>query len=1019
MIIIYKLVAKNIIKKASIVFGSFVAGLMLLIFITFIGLYSGPKSLPSFITNYIKSTVVKLAPESSDIQIEDILISLNKKYKIYFELKNFAIVNRDGSEFKTSNISIAVNPVAFLLNERNTLYNIIINQPELIHSVLSDDLKNNPLPIDLIKNYINSHKDLLLKFSLSFNNINLNVGYNDESKKSVISLNKVKIYPKIVANEFVPIGVGKLSINGTENALNATIDFASNKYLSLKGTATNLANNTLKAFDLGIAELEGAEFGIDVAFSALLKSFNNVEFIEFDATSTNGLIRQNNFFDQDFSFKKFKFKGYCVNNCDHITIEKLNFDNDDLEITSNLEVKSLSTSKILTANFAVNQISIAKIEKYWPKPLLTSARKWIFEHIDGGSLQSAEGTFEFDFDKLAKNEEEQQHYRPDVNIIMNIADANLKYLPYTDPLSNVEATLNVKTDRVDFDVKQANISDLVIKNAHGSINNLASKDVSIFEFETKIDAKLEDLIHTSLQHAKINKEISAKGTADGDFRVSLPITDNELTIDDIDLKANLNLKSVTAHDFYKNLTLDKGNFKVKISNFLMNLDGNFKINDKYDSNIDGEYNFKLNRKSFKLSSILKWDNLTEFGVTKPSFITGKFGLNLSLDQDQTKLKQTYTFDLGKSTINHPFTGIKKAAGEAAFFRATIEGDTAHDLSIIKISDYHFSSSGAESKGSAELTKDHNILSIHSSHTKLANGDFKFDLNTSKNGGAMNINITGESFDLGALNFHQSPPIDSNAEDKAASLADYIITTKLDKIILKNNKFIVNPIADVSINSGKIQTLQLKGGLGDDKASSIDFSVKYPKVSLVSNNASALISGLGVTNKMINGTINLQGTLDNNNFEGIVDIRDFRMLKAPVMAKIISLTSLTTPSLEGLSNIFSNRGIKFDRLKCPLNLKGGLLSLNNCYVKGPTLTFTADGKLNFNDNSIKINGNVIPENILNLVARNIPVIGNAFKGKKDHALIGASFTVEGSIEDPQTSTNPLSLLAPGFLKEAFR
>jgi len=96
----------------------------------------------------------------------------------------------------------------------------------------------------------------------------------------------------------------------------------------------------------------------------------------------------------------------------------------------------------------------------------------------------------------------------------------------------------------------------------------------------------------------------------------------------------------------------------------------------------------------------------------------------------------------------------------------------------------------------------------------------------------------------------------------------------------------------------------------------------------------------------------------------------------------------------------------------------MLNASNCYAKGPSLTFTADGFIDFNKDQIKIKGTVVPENILNSAISNIPLIGSAFNSKKGNSLIGASYTISGTIDDPKTSSNPLSILAPGVLREAF-
>ncbi|WP_295814556.1 PAS domain S-box protein [uncultured Nitratireductor sp.] len=64
------------------------------------------------------------------------------------------------------------------------------------------------------------------------------------------------------------------------------------------------------------------------------------------------------------------------------------------------------------------------------------------------------------------------------------------------------------------------------------------------------------------------------------------------------------------------------------------------------------------------------------------------------------------------------------------------------------------------------------------------------------------------------------------------------------------------------------------------------------------------------------------------------------------------------------------------------------------------------------------GTVVPAYSLNRVLGKIPVSGSLLTGGENEGIFAATYKVEGPIEDPKIQVNPLSALAPGFLRTLF-
>jgi hypothetical protein len=62
--------------------------------------------------------------------------------------------------------------------------------------------------------------------------------------------------------------------------------------------------------------------------------------------------------------------------------------------------------------------------------------------------------------------------------------------------------------------------------------------------------------------------------------------------------------------------------------------------------------------------------------------------------------------------------------------------------------------------------------------------------------------------------------------------------------------------------------------------------------------------------------------------------------------------------------------------------------------------------------------ISPAYALTGILDNIPLIGDILSGGKGEGIFAMTFTVRGTLDEPEISVNPLSLLAPGILRKVF-
>jgi hypothetical protein len=66
--------------------------------------------------------------------------------------------------------------------------------------------------------------------------------------------------------------------------------------------------------------------------------------------------------------------------------------------------------------------------------------------------------------------------------------------------------------------------------------------------------------------------------------------------------------------------------------------------------------------------------------------------------------------------------------------------------------------------------------------------------------------------------------------------------------------------------------------------------------------------------------------------------------------------------------------------------------------------------------MELEGEVIPANVLNGLLGRIPLVGGLFGG--DSGVFAINYKIVGSQKEPDVSTNPLTVITPGFTRKIF-
>jgi hypothetical protein len=283
----------------------------------------------------------------------------------------------------------------------------------------------------------------------------------------------------------------------------------------------------------------------------------------------------------------------------------------------------------------------------------------------------------------------------------------------------------------------------------------------------------------------------------------------------------------------------------------------------------------------------------------------------------------------------------------------------------------------------------------------------------RSGDGWTLDVSGASYDASGL-------MRDASRQSAGNEPPIAIHARLGKLVLGTDRQLSNFSATLQSNGPHWQQAQIDGTLTGGKKLTMRFGgTNGPgKFTLTADDFGALLRLLDVTGDVEGGTFAVKGdAVDEGGkrvLKGTFNGADYTVVRAPLFARLLTLTSYT-----GVSNLLTGgRGIPFKALQGDIVYGASTIKITNMRAYGGAIGISVDGTVDYDAGTLDASGTLVPANILNTAIGDIPVIGSLLMGGEGQGIIGANFRIAGPINDPQIAVNPLSALAPGFLRNLF-
>ena len=671
---------------------------------------------------------------------------------------------------------------------------------------------------------------------------------------------------------------------------------------------------------------------------------------------------------------------------------------------------------------SIQNVAAQDVHLFWPPGLAPISRDWVTTNITDGKITDIQAKINIAPGDIAKPILPQQ----DVDAMVVIEGAKIRYLPEHPEVTAVNGKIHIDGMSLEATLDSAHyMKDTKLSAGRVYIADL-NPDNPYLKVNLTAESTAKDVIHLlelpPLKHAqRLNlladqAEGKVKGTAELGFRFFASHDSNGDP--DVDFNIKAELSGISQAGFMKKFDGKNVSGTMAIDNQSLEFTGGGDINGASVTDANIKYLFKPEGgfdTFIKATAIAPVEVLPRFGYPAFEFLKGAIGVKANVKEGKNIEANEATIDLTNATVTLPLFKLQKPNKNPATL--TITAQRKDDLSTIP--SFNFKGKDLEAKGSAELSKDMSGLRRVRMDRLVAgntNLDQLFYEHTDTN---YSVEMHGSAVDL--TPWFAGKDSKEESDFSFENFPALQVKTDVARLIFGPDRTLLSVKGGFNCAMKRCESANIAGATSDGKP--FNFRIlRNPKgkrqLSLHAQSAGIFLRDLNIFDGMEGGDLTITGNYSesasaNSILRGRVDINEHTVKNASVLAKILSLASLT-----GFFDTLQGKGIRFVHLTAPFTLTKDVITLEKAKTHGPALGMTADGTLTFPKGTLDIQGTIVPSYTLNNVLGNVPLIGGLLTGGEGQGIFAARYTIKGNQNDPKISVNPLSILTPGFLRGVF-
>jgi hypothetical protein len=271
-----------------------------------------------------------------------------------------------------------------------------------------------------------------------------------------------------------------------------------------------------------------------------------------------------------------------------------------------------------------------------------------------------------------------------------------------------------------------------------------------------------------------------------------------------------------------------------------------------------------------------------------------------------------------------------------------------------------------------------------------------------------------------------------ADNQPAPLKDepgLDLAVEIDTVFGYYDTTVKSVAVDAKRRSGKLSYLDVTGRLNGEAPIAVHVEQKPGRPRMLISDATDAGSAFrlaGFYSAVRGGTMNLRVNLDGGggaDKEGTLVVQRFQIVADQVVGRVISQAdregARRKPEGRNASQqVSTGEPLNFDLMQARFSVASNQFFLSNAAINGPIIGATMRGHIDFGHDTLSLSGTYVPLYGVNAVLGGFPLIGDILTGRNNEGMFGITFAVNGRTSNPAVDVNPMALLAPGFLRQAF-
>ena len=511
--------------------------------------------------------------------------------------------------------------------------------------------------------------------------------------------------------------------------------------------------------------------------------------------------------------------------------------------------------------------------------------------------------------------------------------------------------------------------------------------------------------------------ISKKKNENIKFKGNFSNTGNKINSDQIKEIINIDNKLIPSQDlqFDSNNSIEfEFNKKNKIEKYKLN--SNLKIS-KLEISHNGS-NLKRFLPEYKDIIIFK-DNLIEININKKIKdikLKGLYSLNnnlsdsykINLIQNSEILDFDANINLNNLFLNFKSLDYKK--NKKINSNLIIKGRYKDDLKFNQI-EYKENLNTIQASN-ITLSKKYKIKNIDSVILNYENLNQKLNNIKFQKKNDNRYKLSGSEFDAQLLISNYLKGENTNNIFERFENINANISVQLNNIFIDKNSKLTNLVGEILLKKNDVISAEIRSKINNknDFSLSIKTNSRDEKVTnLFIEEPEPFIKNYKFIKGFTEGKLSYGSIEKNNETKANLKIFDFKVQDVPVLAKLLTLASL-----QGIADILTGEGIRFNEFEMNYESKQSLTNINEMYAIGPAISILMEGYIDRNKLT-SLRGTLVPATTINKTISKIPLLGDILVGKKvGEGVFGVSFKIKGPPKDLKTSVNPIKTLTPRFI-----